>query len=162
MSWLSRNWLRVVWGAACIGLAGLASGCHSFGDTRLISTSGPGWRFQQGQAIWRPGRNRAELTGELSVARNDRGACVFDFEKTPMPMTAGHTTGTNWLIRFPAMNLSFGGGGAPPRRFAWLYLGAALDGKVLPKPLTFEQRPDGGWRLENTRSGEFIEGVFWP
>jgi hypothetical protein len=28
--------------------------------------------------------------------------------------------------------------------------------------LRFERKPDGGWRLENTRSGETLEGFLAP
>ena len=39
---------------------------------------------------------------------------------------------------------------------------AALAGKPLPKPLHFESKPDGGWRLENSRTGETVEGYLSP
>ena len=50
----------------------------------------------------------------------------------------------------------------PPTRFAWLYLPAALSGQPLPDRFRFEQKADGGWRLENTRSGETVEGFLNP
>lgn len=98
----------------------------------------------------------------MLVAYHPNGSYVFDFEKTPLPITTGCTSATNWLIQFPAQRLSFGAKGRPPVRFAWLYLGAALEDKPVPKPLRFERKPDGGWRLENTRSGETIEGFLAP
>ncbi len=75
-----------------------------------------------------------------------------------MSLVLAQTTRTNWLIQFPAGRMSFTGHGRPPTRFAWLYLHAALSGEPLPAPLRFERKPDGGWRLENTRSGETLEG----
>ncbi|MEI6783105.1 MAG: hypothetical protein WCQ21_19540 [Verrucomicrobiota bacterium] len=79
-----------------------------------------------------------------------------------MSLVCAHTTRTNWLIQFPAGNLSFTGHRQPPTRFAWLYLHAALAGEPLPKPLRFQTKPDGGWRLENPRSGETLEGFLAP
>jgi hypothetical protein len=72
------------------------------------------------------------------------------------------TTRTNWLIQFPAGRRGFTGRRQPPARFAWLYLHAALSGEPLPPPLRFERKPDGNWRLENTRSGETLEGFLAP
>ena len=95
-------------------------------------------------------------------ARQNASNCVFNFAKTPLPVTAGQTTSTNWLIEFPVRHLSFGGKGHPPTRFAWLYLDAALSGKPLPARLRFTPHPDGSWRLENIKSGEFIEGFLTP
>lgn len=148
-----------------IALAALAiifAGCRTVGHLSPISTAGPGWQVFHGQALWRSGRHRPELGGDLVVARHASGGYVFDFEKTPLPITAGQATATNWLIEFPAGDLSFGGKSRPPARFAWLYLGAALDGRPLPKRLRFERKADGNWRLENTRTGESIEGFLSP
>ena len=75
-------------------------------------------------------------------------------------MVFAQTTPTRWLIRFPQRQMSFTGHGPAPTRFAWLYLPAALAGKPLPRRLHFERKPDGGWRLENTRTGETLEGFF--
>lgn len=149
-------------GVALLAVVVFTTGCVTFGEATRISTSGPGWRVFNGQAVWRPGRRAPELGGDLVVARHENGSYLFDFEKTPLPMTLGHTTSTNWLIEFPARQYTFAGKGQPPVRFTWLYLGAALDDKPLPKPLRFERKPDGGWLLENTRSGEIIEGFLSP
>lgn len=149
-------------GVIIVTLVVLTTGCRTSGEAARISNSGPGWRVLNGQAVWRPGFNRPELSGDLLVARHENGSYIFDFEKTPLPMTMGHTTSTNWLIQFPARRFSFGGKGQPPVRFAWLYLGAALDSKPLPKPFHFERKPDGGWLLQNTHSGESIEGFLSP
>lgn len=118
--------------------------------------------MQQGQAVWRPSRNRAELSGDLVMAVRDDGSSLFDFSKTPLPITQGQTTSTNWLIEFPAASMGFGGKNHPPTRFTWLYLQQALSGKPIPEPFQFLRPPDGPWRLENTRTGEFIEGYLSP
>jgi hypothetical protein len=83
---------------------------------------------------------------------------VFNFSKPPFPVCAGQTTVTNWLIEFPAEHRAFGGKGAPPSRFVWLHLERALAGEPIPPELRFSHQPDGDWRLENTKSGEYVEG----
>ena len=82
--------------------------------------------------------------------------------KTPMTLVSAQTTGTNWLIQFPPARMSFRGRRQPPARFAWLYLHAALSGQPLVPPFRFEREPEGGWRLENTRSGETLKGFLAP
>lgn len=137
-------------------------GCHTSSAGRVLAVSGPDWRTQEGQALWRPSRHRAELGGDLILARSVDGSCVMHFDKTPLPVLVAQTTRTNWLIDFPAKRLCFTGRGKPPKRFAWLYLPAALAGQPLPAPFHFERKPDGGWRLENQRSGESLEGFLGP
>lgn len=128
----------------------------------LFIASGPGWRVQQGQALWRPRRGFPELGGDLVMASDENGRCLIQFAKTPMSLVTAQTTRTNWLIQFPAGNMSFTGHGQPSSRFAWLFLPAALAGEPLPARMHFKAKPDGGWRLENVRSGETLEGFLAP
>jgi hypothetical protein len=79
-----------------------------------------------------------------------------------MSMVFVQTTTNRWLIRFPQQQMGFSGHGSAPTRFAWLYLHAALTGKQLPPALHFELRPQRGWRLENTGTGEILEGFLSP
>jgi hypothetical protein len=58
--------------------------------------------------------------------------------------------------------MSFSGNMPAPLRFSWLYLPTALAGEPLPKQLHFERKPDGGWRLENSHTGETVEGFLSP
>jgi hypothetical protein len=117
---------------------------------------------QQGQALWRPQRGLPEFGGDVVLASDDAGRHLIQFDKTPMAILSAQTTSNRWLIKFPARNLSFSGFGAGSTRFAWLYLPRALDGQPLPRALHFERKPDGGWRLENTRTGESLEGFLSP
>ena len=96
------------------------------------------------------------------MANHEDGRCLIQFSKTPLALVLAQTTGTNWLIQFPPARMSFRGRGQPPTRFAWLYLHAALSGQALGPPFRFERGPDGGWRLENTRSGETLAGFLAP
>jgi hypothetical protein len=135
----------------------LCDGCRT-ATTPLFTVSGPGWRLQQGQALWRPRRGFPELAGDLVLASHQDGRCLIQFAKTPMSLVFTQTTPTNWLIQFPAGRRSFAGRRKPPAHFAWLYLQTALSGGRLPAPLRFERKSDGGWRLENIRTGETLEG----
>ncbi len=144
-------------------LTGIFSiGCRTATSDSLFTTTGPGWQVQEGQALWRPGRGMPELGGDLVMVRHEDGRCAIEFSKMPLSLVSVQTTSTNWLIQFPAEQMGFAGHRQPPTRFAWLYLPAALSGKELPPPLRFERKPDGGWRLENTRSGETLEGFLAP
>ena len=137
-------------------------GCRTASKAPLFTATGPGWRVQEGQALWRPWRQSPELGGELTLASHADGRCVIQFAKTPLPLVLAQTTRTNWFIEFAPRQKGFAGPQPPPVRFAWLYLPAALAGQSLPSVLRFQHKPDGGWRLENTRSGETVEGFLAP
>jgi hypothetical protein len=144
-------------------LAGLALCCGCQTNTKsLFTATGPGWNVQVGQALWRPGRGMPEIAGDLVFARDQEGRRLLQFDKTPMSMMSAQTTSNRWLIQFPPRQMSFSGHGPGPTRFLWLYLPAALAGEKLPSTLHFERKPEGGWRLENTRTGESLEGFLAP
>jgi hypothetical protein len=149
------------WPAALACLL-LCVGCRSPRDSDLFQTTGPGWQVREGQALWRPRRAMPELGGDLVVASNADGRCVAQFIKTPMVLVLAQTSRTNWLVEFPPRRMGFMGRGSPPKYFAWLYLNAALTGQALPPAFRFEQKPNGAWRLENTKSGESMEGFLGP
>ena len=150
----------LLWSVLLAGLV-ILCGCQT-ATQALFTASGPGWHVQQGQALWRPKRGLPEFGGDLVLASHSDGRCLIQFDKTPLSMISAQSTSTNWLISFPQRQMSFTGRGSGPARFAWLYLSAALAGKALPSPLHFERKADGGWRLENTRTGETLEGFISP
>jgi hypothetical protein len=156
-----RLFRPVLW-TALLTIVMFSPGCRTTAGISLFTTSGPGWRMQEGQALWRPRRGMPELGGDLVMASCGDGRCAIEFAKTPISLVSAQTTRTNWLIQFPAGQMNFAGRRQPPVRFAWLYLHTALAGEPLPKPLRFERKPDGNWRLENTRSGETLEGFLAP
>jgi hypothetical protein len=144
-------------------LAGLVFFCGCQTSTQnLFTATGSGWHIQQGQALWRPGRGLPEFGGDLVLASDDTGRCLVQFDKTPMEIVFAQTASNRWLIKFPQRQISFSGRGPGSTRFGWLYLPTALAGKPLPEPLHFENKPDGGWRLENSRTGETLEGFLSP
>ena len=144
--------------AGCLILLG---GCQS-AEKNLFTATGPGWSVQQGQALWQPKKNLPEFGGDLILARDDAGRCLIQFDKTPMAILSAQITTNRWLIKFPQRNLGFSGHGAPSTRFAWLYLPEALADKPLPKNFRFEKKADGGWTLENSHTGEKLEGFLAP
>ena len=139
----------------------LCGGCLTSTRT-LFTASGPGWHVRTGQALWRPDRQRPEFGGDLVLASHEDGRNLIQFDKAPLSLVCAQTTPTRWLIQFPPRQIGFSGRGQAPTRFAWLYLPAALAGKPLPPPFRFERKPDGGWRLENSRTGETLEGFLDP
>jgi hypothetical protein len=147
---------------ALLGLLVLAPACRTTPHAPLFTATGPGWHVQEGQALWRPRQKMPELAGDLVMASHEDGRSLVQFTKTPLPMMLAQTTRTNWLIQFPPQRLSFSGRGRPSTRFLWLYLKPALSGEPLPAGLVYQRKPDGGWRLENRRTGESVEGVLSP
>lgn len=143
--------------ASLFCLCGCQSPTHN-----LFTATGPGWRVQQGQALWRPKSGRPEFGGDLVLASDAAGRHLIEFDKTPLAILSAQTTSNRWLIKFPQQNMSFSGFGPGSTRFAWLYLPPALAGQPLPKNFHFERQPDGGWRLENSGTGEMLEGFLSP
>ena len=151
---------RASLGSALLAILLLGAGCQT-ATKSLFTASGPGWRVQEGQALWCPGRDLPEIGGDLILAVHEDGRCLVQFDKTPLSLVSVQTTRTQWLIWFPARRMGFSGHGPGPARFAWLYLHTALAGEPLPPPLRFERKPDGNWRLTNPRTGETLEGKFF-
>lgn len=125
----------------------------------LFSVSGPGWRVQQGQALWTPRKGAPQFGGDIVLVTDNNGRAYAQFAKTPVSILTVQTTPREWFLHFAQ-----GGGGTykghepAPTRTIWLHLADALAGKPLPKPLQFEQKPDGNWRLVNPKTGEMLEG----
>ena len=139
----------------------LSTGCQT-SKKSLFTVFGPGWRVQEGQALWRPRDGLPELGGDLVMASHADGLCAIEFVKTPLALVVAQTTRTNWLVRFPPRDMGFAGRGKPSVRFAWLHLHAALSGEPLPPQFRFERKPERAWRLENMRTGETLEGFLAP
>jgi hypothetical protein len=154
---IRHSLLTVVMLAVIVSLCGCQSPVQS-----LFTATGPDWHVQQGQAVWRPKTGLPEFGGDLVLASDNGGRHLVQFDKTPMEILSAQITSNRWLIKFPAKKMSFSGFGPGSTRFAWLYLPTALEGKPLPKVLKFEQKPAGGWRLENSSTGESVEGFLSP
>ena len=150
-----------IWLACALLVAGV-TGCQTPARLNRIDLAEPGWRVEQGQAIWRLPARRLDLAGEMTFALHADGRCFFQFSKTPFTLVTGQCSDMRWQIEFPPRRLAFAGRGDPPARFAWLQLGRALAGERLASPWRFDGRTDGHWRLENSRTGEALEGYLSP
>lgn len=156
----SGKWRQVLVVALLLVL--LTEGCQT-ARPPLFNANGPDWRVTQGQAVWRPRKGLPELAGDVVLAANTNShSCLVQFSKTPMTLVSAQTTPTRWLIEFPPRRMSFGGSRRRPTRFVWLYLQDALLEKPLPSALQFLRKADGGWRLENIRTGEVVDGFLAP
>lgn len=138
----------------------LLCACQTVPRLAPVNFAEPGWKVQQGQALWKPSRTAPELAGELLVAHHLDGRALLQFTKTPFPFVIAQTTDNpkRWQIEIPPQNKIYSGPGNPPARLSWLQLAAALREKPLAKKWRFEKFPDGRWHLENQSSGESIEG----
>jgi hypothetical protein len=142
--------------------AALAAGCHTAAPLPAIDLAAPGWRVQQGQALWKPSSGRPELAGDLLVATNVNGGIFIQFSKTPFPLATAQISGGRWRIQWGVNTFARQGSGHPPDRFAWFQLPRALLGATLAGNWTFAGPPSQPWRLENPRTGETLEGELTP
>ena len=81
-------------------------GCQTATQS-LFTATGPGWRVQQGQALWRPQRGLPEFGGDLVLARDDAGRCLIQFDKTPMAILSAQTTSNQLADQISAAQLQF-------------------------------------------------------
>jgi hypothetical protein len=143
-------------------LAVFVTGCRTAPPLAPADFLAPGWRVQQGQAIWKPSSNRPELAGDLLLATNVNGNFFIQFSKIPFPLATAQISGDQWQIEFGTDNSSSHGRGMPPNRFAWFQLPRALPGGSLDGNWQFQNATTNSWRLENPRTGETLEGEFFP
>ena len=133
------------------------SGCRTIPDLPPEDISEAGWSARQGQAVWRASAEAPELAGELLVATHPERGLVLQFIKTPFPIVSAQATPGGWKIVFPDAR-EFAGRGNPPSRISWFQLRAALQGSEVSRPWIFQTTGERNWRLENRKTGEYIEG----
>jgi hypothetical protein len=138
------------------------AGCHTAAPLPSADFSAPGWRVQQGQAVWKPAQDRPELAGDLLLATNVNGNFFIQFSKIPFPLATAQVSGGQWQIEFGADKFSWHGRGAPPNRFGWLQLPRALLITNIGGSWRFTRVETNSWRLENLSTGETLEGEFFP
>lgn len=142
-------------------LAGLLTACAT-APVALPDTATPGWTVRQGQALWCARREAPELAGELVLATHANGDFVLHFQKTPLPICSAHRVNDRWQVEFPTEGRRWVGRGRGNPRLLWLHLPGVMAGKPVAAPLGFAAERDGRWRLENRRTGEWIEGFLSP
>ncbi len=138
------------------------SGCRTGPPLPPADFSTPGWRILQGQAVWKSSANRPELAGDLVLATNVNGNFFIQFSKIPFPLATAQVSGDQWQIEFGADKYSWRGHGAPPERFGWMQLPRALLGAGSGGNWRFTGAGTNSWCLENLRTGECLEGEFFP
>ena len=128
----------------------LSVGCRTAPPLPPADFSAPGWRVQQGQAVWKPSSSRPELAGDLLLATNANGNFFIQFSKIPFPLATAQVSGGQWQIEFGADKYSWHGRGAPPDRFVWFQLPRALLGEMLAGDWKFHERRDkfmAAWKI---------------
>lgn len=143
-------------------LALLCCGCRTPLPLPPADLAAPGWRVQQGQAVWKPTRSRPDLAGELLLATRANGDFFVQFAKTPFSLATAQVLDGQWQIEFGNGERRWGGRGEPPARFVWFQLPRALASESLDQHWRFTQSAPDSWRLENPRTGESLEGGFFP
>jgi len=147
----------------CAVLAlGLLFSCRTAPPLSPADFSSPGWRLRQGQAVWKSSRTRPELAGDLLLGVNANGNDVIQFSKIPFALASAQVADGRWQIEFGAGQHSWRGQGKPPKQFIWFQLARILAGMPAEAPWKFTPLADNAWRLENGRTGEFLDGQFFP
>lgn len=148
--------------AVLILVAPLLVSCRSLPPLPPADLSAPGWRVQQGQALWTPTKSRPELAGDLLLATNTNGNFFVQLTKSPFPLVTAERLNGGWQIEFGAGEHSWRGRGEPPSRFVWFQLPRALLTGETSNNWRFAGTGTNAWRLENRRTGETLEGEFFP
>jgi hypothetical protein len=144
--------------AAALALTAIS--CRTAPPLPQANLQEPGWQVRQGQAVWRLAHGEREIAGEVLVATKCNGPRAFvQFSKAPFPLVIGQETANRWQVDFPPQNRHYAGQGRPPQRIIWLYLPRILLGQAPPKKWSWHQDANG-WRLQNTPTGESLEGFF--
>lgn len=152
----SRFWLWTVW----LLFSCFLTGCESFHGGRGTAPPVIQGPAREGQAVWRPQAGALELAGELLLVSDGQGAFLVQFSKSPLTLVTAWRNTNGWHIEFPPQQRSISGRGEPPDRFCWFQLGSALSGLPVTGDWRFE--PGTNWRLDNPRTGEFLEGYLSP
>ncbi len=137
-------------------LALCLTGCQTVSKSSPFNLSEPGWRLQQGQALWRSKKEAPEIAGEIVLATNANGRAFVQFLKNPLPLVTAEIGPLGWHVEFIPKKRSFSGRGRPPGQLIWLQLLRGLEQGMLPRYFQFSKAPDGGTHIENNRTGESI------
>ena len=173
---LSGRMLDIIlrWGARCgrdvtsFNMALLLSlllgtmGCRTARPLPPVNLKEPGWAVREGQAVWQKDRGAQEVAGEILLAQSNDGRAFVQFSKNPFPLLTAQSTTNSWEVEVPTQKKRYSGHGPPPQRLIWLYLPRALSGLAPPKGFSWAKLENNGWRLENSATGESIQGYFNP
>jgi hypothetical protein len=138
------------------------SACRTAPSLPSVDLAEPGWRVQQGQAVWRARKDSPEIAGESLLATHPGGRTFLQFTKTPLPFVVAQTTTNAWQIEFVADNRTYSGRGRPPAQLAWLQWARCLAGSVPSSDWKWQRYDGSRWHLENPTTGEMLEGYLLP
>jgi hypothetical protein len=124
-----------------------------------VNLSEPGWKIFQGQAVWKANHDAPEISGEILLAQKSDGQNFVQFTKTPFPFAIAQSTTNAWRLEIPMQNETFGAPGKTPSRIIWFQLAHAVAGQPLKKPWMW-RGSENNWHLENSATGESLEGYF--
>jgi len=156
------RWLNFLDMANLFILLVLAVSCRSLSPLPPANLGETGWTVRHGQAVWKSAADAPEIAGEIVVATRADGRTFTQFTKSPLPFVVAQTTTNGWQIEFAAENRRWAGRGSPPARLGWLHLARCLSGINPPGNWSFRKGDDGTWRLENSKTGEMLEGYLAP
>jgi hypothetical protein len=145
-------------GTALLLTATATLGCHTLAAFPPVDLNQPGWNTREAQVIWRRNARSPEIVGELLLASGPAEQVYVQFTKNPFPLMVAQSTRRGWELLIPPENHRFSGTGRPPQRVILLQLPRMLSGEKPPRGWSWEVLQDGGWRLQNHHSGEFLEG----
>jgi hypothetical protein len=152
----STRWILAL--AGCCVL----TGCRTLAPLAPVDLSEPGWTRREGQAVWQPGSGGPGIAGDLLVAKNPDGRSLVLFTKSPFPAIAAQLATNAWQVHVTPGDHTYAGRGAPPPRVLWLQLPACLAGATPPSPWCWKTLAGNSWRLENSGTGESLEGYLNP
>ena len=136
------------------------SACRTVPPLPKLDLTRPGWTMLRGQAVWCPRQGNPGVAGEIMLATNLDGTTFVQFTKSPLPLAVAQETATGWQVEFPLQHLRYTGRGTPPARLVWFILPAAYSGVPVPSPWIWQRLDGDSWHLQNSRSGESLEGFF--
>lgn len=139
----------------------LLSGCVGWNPPPIDLADGS-WNVRRGQAVWHPANRDLELAGEYLGGASGPDRAFVQFSKSPLLLAEVRVASKRWKAAFPSLNRSFSGVGSPPSRLAWTQWIRVAQGNATADGWTFSGRLDGTWRLENSRTGEWMEGISDP
>lgn len=154
-----KRWAGFVLAALTLALP---TACRTVREFPPADLTAPGWEVRRGQAVWHPPGSTPELAGDLLLASHPDGRVEVQFTKTPLPVVIARVTRKAWEIHFPTRHRTYAAPGRPTTRLIWFQLAPALRGEPLPPAWRWTAPAAGTWRLENVRTGEFLEGYLDP
>lgn len=138
------------------------AGCATLKPLPPADLSAQGWVVQRGQAVWKFGERAPEVVGELMVAARPDGELFAQFSKAALTVAVARADTTRWELDLTMFQRRLAGRRAPDERFALFQLARQLNGTAPVAPWIQTTTADGGWRWENPRTGEYLEGYWEP